>query len=152
MLLFFFWNIVNKQLKYVNKFSRIDKTTAPQMHFDFANIALEIHSLRGTAIWNNGFWFGSPCNFHKNGTYLLESCLGFHEQFAFCMWGHPWQPYYYEDHRRLDKRANSSASSWPSRYNEHGASRPDQREWISIVQYALCWKYISFRVISIWLR
>ena len=44
-----------------NKFSTINKTTAYQTHFGFANKWSEMHSFRGAAIWNNGFWFGSPC-------------------------------------------------------------------------------------------
>ena len=34
---------------------------AYQTHFGFTNIGSEMHSFRDTAIWNNGFLFGSPC-------------------------------------------------------------------------------------------
>ena len=44
-----------------NFFENWKKSTASQMHFDFTSIRLEMHSFRGTAICNNGFWFGSPC-------------------------------------------------------------------------------------------
>ena len=36
------------------------KITASQTHFAFTNIGSKMDSFRGTAIWNNGFWFGSP--------------------------------------------------------------------------------------------
>ena len=58
----FFWKIVNKQLKNVNKFSKIEKKTATsQTHFGFTNIGSEMHNFRDTAIWNKQFRFGSPC-------------------------------------------------------------------------------------------
>ena len=41
------------------------KTTASQTHFGFTNIGSEMHSFTGTAIWNNGFWFGSPCTMNS---------------------------------------------------------------------------------------
>ena len=37
------------------------KTTTSQTHFGFTNMGSEMLQFRGRAIWNNGFWFGSPC-------------------------------------------------------------------------------------------
>ena len=56
---FFFWKIVNKQLKIVNKFSKIEETATSQTHFGFTNIRSD--TFRVTAIWSCNFWFGSPC-------------------------------------------------------------------------------------------
>ena len=44
---------LKKQLKNVNKFSKIEKKTfASQTRFGFTNIGSETHILRGIAIWN----------------------------------------------------------------------------------------------------
>ena len=48
---------------FVYNFS--EKTSASQTHFGFTNIGSEMHSFRGTAIWNYGFWFGSPCTYNS---------------------------------------------------------------------------------------
>ena len=57
----FFSKIVNKQLKNVNKFSKIEKTIASQMHFGFSNIESNMHRFCATAIWQPKISNETPC-------------------------------------------------------------------------------------------
>ena len=55
----FFFEKLKQTAENVNKFSKIEKKpTTSQTHYGFTNVRSEMHNFRGTAIWNNGFWFG----------------------------------------------------------------------------------------------
>ena len=49
------------------------KTTASQTNFDFTNMGSEMLQFRLRAIWNNGFWFGSPCTTNSCKLNLWEN-------------------------------------------------------------------------------
>ena len=74
----FFWKNCKQTAE---KCKQIEKTTATQTHIGFTYIGSEMHSFRGTAIWNNGFWFGLPCTIRKFPKMVLLFKLSI---FRFC--------------------------------------------------------------------
>ena len=59
----FFWEIVNKQLKIVNKQLKTEKNPPLLKHILALPMIGQICLFQGVlAIWNCNFWFGSPCS------------------------------------------------------------------------------------------
>ena len=71
-VVFFLKNCKQTAEKCKQIFQNWKKTTVSQTHFGFTNIGSEMHSFRGTAIWNQKLWFrlifSNDSAFLKNNT------------------------------------------------------------------------------------
>ena len=75
----YFWKILNKQLKIVNKFKEFEKTIASQTYFGFTNIGSNIHHFSSVYFWWFSIGAGAPCTMnnkcgtvHKSSIYSIS--------------------------------------------------------------------------------